>query len=75
MPSRRAAKTPMLTEKMKSERFKFESTHKHWTYEDKSTVMFMMSHPLEPSGPLWAVCAVPQGDSYYMLKRQYFLVF
>ncbi len=36
MPSRRAAKTPKLTEKMKSERFKFESTHKHWTYDESS---------------------------------------
>ncbi len=53
MPSRRAAKTPMLTEKMKSERFKFESTHKHWT-DDESSFGTIRS-------TVGSVCSTPRG--------------
>lgn len=40
MPSRRAAKKPLLTKRMKAQRLDFAKKHAHWTYEDWSEVMF-----------------------------------
>jgi hypothetical protein len=40
LPSRRAAKKPLLTEKMKLKRLNFARSYKHWTKEQWSAVMF-----------------------------------
>jgi hypothetical protein len=40
MPSRRAAKKPLLTKRMKARRLQFTKEHAHWVYEDWSEVMF-----------------------------------
>ena len=40
LPSRRAAKKPLLTEAMTEKRFQFAIDHRNWTKEDWATVMF-----------------------------------